>query len=150
MSGPGAAPAPRALVLALAALALAAVGTAAPACGDESSPRLRLDAPSWLLEGSDARLTVTPRGPFEGRRLALTVLVDGRSAGRVEGEGARIAVRIAAEDLPAGVHEVGVKSGSERTTASLRVVPRRLLWLGLLPLILLAGLARVLRRRRTA
>ena len=133
-----------------AALVAAAFATAALAAPPgRSSPRLVIEAPRWALEGRALALGVEPRGALAGRPLTLVVMVDGRAIDRVSCDGGRATLQIAAEHLAPGLHEVGVKTGTESSFVPVEVVARRVLWLPAGLALLLAALAILgLRRRR--
>lgn len=138
----------RPLVAALRLLVAVAVALGASAAGatEPAAEALAIEVRGPLFSGSDLVVEVRQSGALAGKRLALQLAVDGVSVGRFEASGDRTTLRAEAARLTAGRHEILVKSGSVRATASVRVWPAWTPWLGagLLVLVLLL----LLRRRR--
>lgn len=134
----------------LVAILFLAAGLAARAAEPTGGP-LQVDVRGPLFAGSDLVVEVRQTGALAGKRLALQLAVDGVSVGRFEASGDRTTLRAEAARLTAGRHEILVKSGSVRATASVRVWPAWTPWLGAVPLAgLLLFLVRRYRQRRAA
>jgi hypothetical protein len=128
-----------------ATLALAGCGRAA----GSGSDRLRLSAPSWWFSRLPLAVEATPAGALAGREATLTVAVDANVIGRREMKKEPLTLRVPGRHLTPGVRAIAVKTGSERSVVSVRVVSVG--WLAT-PLALGAalGAARLARRRRSA
>jgi hypothetical protein len=134
--------------------ALAVLAALAGASAVAESPRLTVSGPRWVIAGSDVTVTVTTAGALAVARppVLLTVSVDGVAVARVEATPPQTRVTLPWRSLPAGRHEIGVKTGSVRATLGMEVLPRRPVWiaLGFLGLAVgaLLGLWRRARRAR--
>lgn len=143
--------APSALQLLFATAILAGGGGLAAHGAEPLGEPLQIDVHGPLFEGSELVVEVRQTGALAGKRLALQLAVDGVSVGRFEASGDRTTLRAEAARLTAGRHEILVKSGSVRATASVRVWPAWTPWLGAVPLAgLLLFLVRRDRERRAA
>jgi len=143
----------RPLVAALRLLVAVAVAIGASAAGatEPAAEALAIEVRGPLFSGSDLVVEVRQSGALAGKRLALQLAIDGVSVGRFEASGDRTTLRAAAPGWSAGRHEILVKTGSVRATASVRVWPAWTPWLGAVPLAgLLLFLARRYRQRRAA
>lgn len=109
------------LVLILAALQATPAAAIAPA---EGGGGLEIEVSGPLFVGSELVVDVRQSGALAGKRLALQLAVDGASVGRFEASGDRTTLRASTPSLTAGRHEILVKSGSVRATATIRVWPR--------------------------
>lgn len=110
-------PAARALAAALMTIA-AAPGPAAAA----GAPELAVDAPAFTLSRRQVGFTVAQSGALAGRRLTVVVFLDGDLLGTRPTAGARTRLEIGDLDLPPGIHELTVKSGSYEARDRFRVV----------------------------
>lgn len=134
--------------LAVSALLAFALGTAAVA----REPRLSLAVDEPAFAGRGVELVVEMRGALERERVTFTVFVDGRIAERFDARGPHARHRLVHPALTAGVHEITIKTGSEKAKVELRVLPGWWPPAGAAVLVVLLVLAAIgtLRRRRRA
>ena len=132
----------------VSACALLASPRAAP--GEE--PRLVASVRGLTFEGGEVELASEMRRSLADQEVTLTVTVDSEVADRFNARGPRVRHRFAHPLLTAGSHELVVRTGTERATVTVRVLPSWIRWAGgtaLLVALLLVALE-VLRRWRRA
>jgi hypothetical protein len=128
----------------LLALALAACGRAASAGSD----RLAIEAPRWWFSRVPVRITAVAKGALAESRASFAVAVELNESGRFEMTGERTAISIPGSFFSAGWNEIAVKTGTERATARVRIVP--IAWLVAPSLFVAAFVAALILRRRKA
>lgn len=132
---------------ALLGASLLALATAGPAAAER--PRLVLTAGSPVFEGGELELAVEMRGALEDRFVTFTVTVDGEAVHKFDARGPSARHRFSDPSLTAGVHEIGIRTGSEKARIEVRVLPRWTLPAAGGTLVALATLTLfALRRRR--
>ena len=136
---------PALLVASIAALA--AVLASGCTARSEGSARLEASGPAWVLAGSPVELRVVARGALAQRRVSIVVAANANVIGSFDtGATGEARVSVPARALRAGRNRFAIKTGSERTSLQIVVVP--VLWPAAAMLLAGAGVAALLMRRR--
>ncbi len=125
---------------------LIALFAAAPARAD--SERLGLSGARWAIEGLGVELRNEPRRDLAEQRFSALISVDGAAVERVEVSGAALRHRLHSAALTPGQHEIAVKTGTEQSAISIRILSRNWLWGGGAIAGALVASTWALRRRR--
>jgi len=127
---------------------LVAIGIAGAAQVRADEPRLQVTVLGSTFEGGEATLEIEMRRSLADQLVTLTVTVDSEVVDRFEARGPLVRHHFAHPLLTAGEHEIVVRTGTETAETRIRVRSRRVLWwLGILLLLVLAGVAYGIRRR---
>jgi len=133
-------------VLAAACAAALAAGCAASSTGSE---RITARATAWTVSGVPLDIRIATHGSLAERRVSIVVVVNGNVLGSFPTERGAVVVSVPARRLRAGENSLLVKSGRERSSLRVRVVPVAVP-AAILGLAALALVARWLSRRRRA
>jgi hypothetical protein len=127
------------------AVALAAALAAGCTARSEGSERLEATAPAWILAGTPLEIRVVTRGSIARRPVSIVVTANADVIGSFDTIDGIARAPVPARELRAGRNRFAIKTGSERTSLEIWVVPW---WAAAAPLALLAFAAGLYARRR--
>ena len=131
------------------ALALAAAPVAAAAAADRGeSAQLAVEAPAIAWSRDRLEIVVDQRGGLVGRKLMVTVHVDGGLIRGFPTDGERTTIRVEDLALDPGKHRLMIRSGTHVARDTFRYLPRT--WAaGAAALVAAVAIAILLLRKKT-
>ena len=140
--------APRPAILATLLLGLAVALAAGCTARSDGSERLEATAPAWILDGMPLEIRVETRGSLARRPVSIVVAANADVIGSFTTEDGVARAPVPGRELRAGRNRFAIKTGSERTSLEVLVVP----WWAPAGSLAAAGFAgwRLARRRRRA